>query len=329
MAGLPGERCKYCGGPLSAGATANVRPTITCPGCGGLNVAPRLGDSSTPPDSAAVPPPTAADSQRARPRRPAARLAGPCGERDLALPKDRRFSLTVLEGPLQGRKIPFTKPSILLGRLGVDISLEDSAASASHAVIELFGGQAVLRDLGSSNGTYVNGKRVEQAILASMDEIRIGRSLLIFSSVDAALESIASGADEAETHPHLLLPPAGMAADADGKQTRLRVDLPPGSNAPAPLQIELQFVSGPWQGRTIPVMVRATTIGRTAGHLRIPDADVSRKHAQLEFNRDDALYVKDLDSTNGTFVNGKRVSVAPIKDGDSVRVGSSTFRVKM
>ena len=63
------------------------------------------------------------------------------------------------------------------------------------------------------------------------------------------------------------------------------------------------------------------TIGRSAGAEFIVDAAlVSRLHCQLTATAD-RLQVKDLDSTNGTFVNGKRVQSAELYDGDKLSVG--------
>jgi pSer/pThr/pTyr-binding forkhead associated (FHA) protein len=63
------------------------------------------------------------------------------------------------------------------------------------------------------------------------------------------------------------------------------------------------------------------TIGRTPGAEFIVDAAlVSRLHCQLVAT-DEALHVKDLDSTNGTFVNGHRVERAELQDGDRLSVG--------
>jgi pSer/pThr/pTyr-binding forkhead associated (FHA) protein len=63
------------------------------------------------------------------------------------------------------------------------------------------------------------------------------------------------------------------------------------------------------------------TIGRSAGAEFIVDAAlVSRLHCQLTATAD-SLQVKDLDSTNGTFVNGSRVQMAELHDGDRLSVG--------
>ncbi len=63
------------------------------------------------------------------------------------------------------------------------------------------------------------------------------------------------------------------------------------------------------------------TIGRSTGAEFMVDAAlVSRLHCRLTATRD-SLQVKDLDSTNGTFVNGTRVGTAELKDGDRLGVG--------
>lgn len=63
------------------------------------------------------------------------------------------------------------------------------------------------------------------------------------------------------------------------------------------------------------------TIGRSAGAEFIVEAAlVSRLHCQLTAS-DDSLHVKDLDSTNGTFVNGTRVKTATLSAGDRLSVG--------
>ncbi len=69
------------------------------------------------------------------------------------------------------------------------------------------------------------------------------------------------------------------------------------------------------------------TIGRSTGAEFIVDAAlVSRLHCQLTATAD-SLEVKDLDSTNGTFVNGKRVQTALLRNGDTLSVGRCELNV--
>jgi pSer/pThr/pTyr-binding forkhead associated (FHA) protein len=69
------------------------------------------------------------------------------------------------------------------------------------------------------------------------------------------------------------------------------------------------------------------TIGRSAGAEFIVEAPlVSRLHCQLTSTAH-SLEVKDLDSTNGTFVNGTRVTTSPLREGDRLTVGRVEFTV--
>ena len=69
------------------------------------------------------------------------------------------------------------------------------------------------------------------------------------------------------------------------------------------------------------------TIGRSAGAEFIVDAAlVSRLHCRLTATPD-ALQVEDLGSTNGTFVNGKRVRTSQLRDGDMLAVGRVQLKV--
>ena len=72
----------------------------------------------------------------------------------------------------------------------------------------------------------------------------------------------------------------------------------------------------------------ATSIGRssTSDIVLRSDDYASGRHAQIT-RHGGLLYVEDLGSTNGTFVNGRKtVGATPIRDGDAVRVGSTVFR---
>ena len=78
--------------------------------------------------------------------------------------------------------------------------------------------------------------------------------------------------------------------------------------------------------RILPGSVR--TIGRATGADFIVDAPlVSRVHCRLTAAPDGALEVKDLESTNGTFVNGERIDTASLRHGDRLKVGRVELEV--
>jgi S1-C subfamily serine protease len=93
--------------------------------------------------------------------------------------------LVVRNGDARGTKIRVTGESFLIGRDDTcNLPLRDAKISRRHVVLELRPeGTATLRDLGSSNGTYVNGQRVESAVLAGREQIQVGETVLA-SSLD-------------------------------------------------------------------------------------------------------------------------------------------------
>jgi predicted Zn finger-like uncharacterized protein len=98
----------------------------------------------------------------------------------LTLTPGKRYSLAVLQGAATGHIFPSTQPRITIGRQGADISLEDDEASRQHSAIEILGDHAILRDLGSTNGTFVDASRIEQHVLTNQMEFRIGGHVLMF-----------------------------------------------------------------------------------------------------------------------------------------------------
>lgn len=72
-----------------------------------------------------------------------------------------------------------------------------------------------------------------------------------------------------------------------------------------------------------------TIIGRKAdATLRIPTADVSREHCEVELVGNDVV-LRDLGSSNGTYLNGKRIAEARVMAGDKVSIGPVTFIVQI
>ncbi len=94
--------------------------------------------------------------------------------------------LTVIQGPDKGRRfeLPDHEPQ-QIGRSSEALPLTDQTISRRHAEMTPDNGRWILRDLGSSNGTFVNGVRVTEARTLHMgDQIRAGTSLLIFGEND-------------------------------------------------------------------------------------------------------------------------------------------------
>jgi len=102
----------------------------------------------------------------------------------LELPKDKRYSLAVIQGTATGQIFQIAKTRTAIGRSGADVNLDDPEASRQHAVVEVFGDHAILRDLGSTNGTFVDLERIDQKMLTNQMEFRIGSHVLMFIVTD-------------------------------------------------------------------------------------------------------------------------------------------------
>ena len=91
-------------------------------------------------------------------------------------------SLFVISGRDQGAKFDLEDGMMGLGRDSSNfIQVHDTEVSRRHAEIRREGDVCTVVDLGSSNGTYVNGERVERHALASGDRLQVGSTLILFT----------------------------------------------------------------------------------------------------------------------------------------------------
>ena len=180
------------------------RPKVKtrCSKCGGtIEIEnPLLGSSTMAADERIAPPPAPAPApeeslrtQRTpvqppttRPEAGTATVAGGDAQRMglLQLPKNKRFSLAVIQGIATGQIFPISKTRTLIGRSGADIDIDEPEASRQHAALEIVADVAILRDLGSTNGTWIELDRIDQHQLSNQQEFRIGSHVLMFIVTD-------------------------------------------------------------------------------------------------------------------------------------------------
>jgi hypothetical protein len=125
---------------------------------------------------------------------------------------------------------------------------------------------------------------------------------------------------------------APIPLDATPVARRSEPEMQAISSAPArpATRLLLRGQSGPAAGITYEVQVAGGTLGRTPeNRVHIADSKLSRQHARIEY-RDGVFILVDLESTNGTFLNYRKLEgSAPISTGDVIGVGGSRLVVEV
>jgi len=120
------------------------------------------------------------DSRMGRPRLKEGLVSGDTG-----------IFLRIEQGAGSGKTFTLSSGgTYLIGREGADIPLDDEKVSRKHAEIGLYGpGAYIVRDLASTNGTRLNGKKIsDKAKLNHWDEIRVGDTIIRFAIVDDSVK---------------------------------------------------------------------------------------------------------------------------------------------
>jgi len=181
-----------------------------------------------------------------------------------------------------------------------DICIPEQHVSRQHALVTFRDGIFMITDLGSANGTFVNGKQLDQPFpLASGDNIRLYVPELQFSAVVSDED-----ARYAQEHGTLI-----TATNNSGK-------------------VRLVITTGPQEGNIIPLLLDKITIGRATSkaswEVSLQDPSVSRPHARIE-RVGQVWSIVDLGSANGTIVNNTPVPEqgCVLKDGDLIAMGTT------
>ncbi|MES3037997.1 MAG: FHA domain-containing protein [Bdellovibrionota bacterium] len=84
------------------------------------------------------------------------------------------FSVRILSGPLAGQKIDIKTGRVLIGRgANCQVQIQSTGVSKEHCELHLFNDRVVIKDLGSSNGTYLNGVKIQTGILRPGDKFGV------------------------------------------------------------------------------------------------------------------------------------------------------------
>jgi pSer/pThr/pTyr-binding forkhead associated (FHA) protein len=241
--------------------------------------------------------------------------------------------LKVVSGPGQreGMNVPLSREQpLVIGRKRGDLILEDPLVSGAHAQIRAKDDHWVVQDLGSTNGTMLDGRLIREAVLTPGAELSIGSTVLVLFVGEGAQP----GAPRAPAAPRQevawllddeLVEVRGSADRTRGTGDVIDQDLrlPPGLNA------VVEVVNGEDTGRVFRFTRGNITIGRKLGEVPLSDLEVSRRHAVIEVFGRDMIFLRDLGSTNGTYHNGRKVGVSALQSGDTIGVGRSVLKLQV
>ena len=247
--------------------------------------------------------------------------------------------------------IPLISASVTLGRSeACEIVVDSSEASRAHAEILLEDGQLTLKDMGSTNGTTLNGRKLKSpATLAGGDIIIIGQVHYMVVAPGSGGDTTIIGGRLGKAGDNYVLDQDG---DPDKTGIRTPFPKPPGwsseedfaagiraTDSPMDLMADqmvrqavalettaaaLMIVSDEGRNTLFPLAdgKDSWTIGRAAScDAEVDHITVSGKHVTI--SRDGGSWrVEDEQSTNGSRLNGKAISKATICDGEILSVGT-------
>jgi ABC-type multidrug transport system ATPase subunit len=170
-----------------------------------------------------------------------------------------------------------------------DIVIDDARVSWHHAVLRPDADHWTLEDEHSTNGTYADGRRIQEWGVGPGSVIRFG------NPADGPCVTLADRPAPAPERPSAVSMPAFTGTFRQPTTVR-------------------------------PLPSRTVRIGRAGDNdLVVDDLIVSRRHAELRALADGTYEITDLGSHNGTYLNGQPVARAPVGPGDIVGIGHSAF----
>jgi pSer/pThr/pTyr-binding forkhead associated (FHA) protein len=229
-----------------------------------------------------------------------------------------RGVLEFISGANSGQLVKLRRDATLLGREKGDIILKDTEISSTHCQIQLIDGVYHLFDMNSTNGTFVNGQRVVKAKLKAGDLITVGTTSIRFQlKDDNELRNVTT---------------VFKAKKLDSSQpvsvvdTLIESELRSTSNTNT-LVLKIRYKSG--QAEEIVLRQRVVFIGRASsfGHFD-QDPEISRRHLMIKLNDNGEVFIEDQGSTNGSRLNGQRISgLHLVRASDTVKVGGTTLQI--
>lgn len=216
----------------------------------------------------------------------------------LRLPNGERQEFTLSKGVVSIGRAPTS-----------DIALRDPKASRAHTRLECGPEGCFVVDLGSANGTLVNGAQVQRVQLRPGDRIAIGDCILQYQTRAVSQEFEATRIDTEVDLEKTLAVESLMTVIGEVNRPRLAIRTP----------------ARTWE---ITLDKEVVTIGRRSDNdVALESPASSRYHARIE-RVGNGFILRDLNSDNGTWLQSERITKHVLEDGDTIRIGDARLIFK-
>ncbi len=188
------------------------------------------------------------------------------------------------------KEVQLTKERTMLGRRPYnDIVIDNLAVSGEHAVMHMTGHEVEVEDLGSTNGTYVNGKAIKRQVLRNGDTIEVGKYKIRFLH-----EEEDGGYEKTMIFKPGMVPPPLAPRPAPAPAAA------PAGAAAAPMSAVIRVLSGAAAGREVALTKVVTTIGKPG----VAVASITR--------RNHGFVLAHVEGPDTPMHNGARIGQAPV-----------------
>jgi len=233
---------------------------------------------------------------------------------------EKRGVLYFLNGRDSKEAIKLRRDATIFGREKGDIIVDDTEISSTHCQIQNINGTYHIFDMNSTNGTFVNRERIVKAKLADNDVVTIGQTSFRFAVED----------ESSVRHIATIFKTAGKTSGDSSSRSSIvdtLIENELRSTQSFAIVLAVTYLDG--KSEEIELRQRVVFIGRASSFGRFDqDPEISRKHLLVKLNDTGEVFIEDQGSTNGSFLNGKKISgMHLVKPKDVVKVGTSTLSI--
>ena len=212
------------------------------------------------------------------------------------------------------KEISLTKERTTIGRKPHnDIQIDNLAVSGEHAVIVTILNDSFLEDLGSTNGTLVNGQPIKKHFLQPNDVIELGKYKLKYINEAPKAAAAADFEKTMVLRPGMMPKPAAAPAPAAASSTTAMPAAPPPAPAAPARQGAIQLLSGANVGKELLLTKALTTLGKPGVQVAV----ITR--------RPQGYFITHVEGAKFPVVNGKTLDAQahPLNDHDVVEIAGT------